>query len=149
MMVSMRISKSLLTVAGVAAFAASALGQAAAPAADLFPAPNPKYFDAPSPSTADVDGFLKAIWGYDNNRSWKVEAIQRTQAPGVSRVTIFVADKSQGNKMDTVRFFTTPDGKFAIADTVFRFGARPFEEMGKLLDAEANGPAQGSATKKL
>jgi len=145
----MRISKSLLTVAGVAAFAASALGQAAAPAADLFPAPNPKYFDAPSPSTADVDGFLKAIWGYDSNRSWKVEAIQKTQAPGVAKVTIFVADKSQGNKVETVRFFTTPDGKFAIADTVFLFGAHPFDDTAKLLAAEANGPATGAASKKF
>jgi protein-disulfide isomerase len=132
--------------------AAVAQAPAAAPApaaAAQFPAVNQKYFDAASPTAEDVNAFLKAIWGYDTNRSWKVMAIQKTQAPGVSKVTIFVADKSQGNKMDSVRFFVTPDGKYAIADTVFRFGARPFEDNAKVLAAEANGPATGGADKKI
>ena len=125
---------------------------AAAPAtssADPFPPINPKYFDAASPTTAEVDAFLKAIWGYDTNRSWRVEAIQKTMAPGVSKVTIFVADKSQGNKVEPVRFYVTPDGKYAIADTVFRFGAHPFEELAKVLEQGADGPAEGSASKKF
>ena len=133
-----------------------AQGTAAAPpvtppavAADPFPPVNPKFFDATSPTTADVDGFLKAIWGYDANRSWRVAAIQKTQAPGVSKVTIFVADKSQGNKVESVRFFVTPDGKFAIADTVFAFGLHPFDDTAKLLAQKANGPAQGSASKNF
>lgn len=120
----------------------------AAPA-DPFPPANPRFFDATSPSAADVDAFLKNIWGWDPNRSWRVEAIQKTQAPGVSKVTVFVADKSQGNKVDTVRFFTTPDGKFAIADTVFAFGPHPFDATAKLLAEQAKGPAEGSAGKGL
>ncbi|MGI4980421.1 MAG: DsbA family protein [Janthinobacterium lividum] len=120
----------------------------AAPA-DPFPPTNPKFFDAASPTTADVDGFLKAIWGYDANRSWRVAAIQKTQAPGVSKVTIFLADKSQGNKVESVRFFVTPDGKFAIADTVFAFGLRPFDATAKVLAEQAKGPAEGSTSKGL
>jgi protein-disulfide isomerase len=148
--VIMRI-KPLFTLAGALALVAGAVSfaQTAAPAADPFPPVNPKFFDAPAPTAAEVDSFLKAIWGYDSNRSWRVEAVQKTAAPGVSKVTIFVADKSQGNKVESVRFYVTPDNKYAIADTVFRFGARPFDDNAKLLEAEANGPAQGSAAKKL
>lgn len=121
---------------------------AAAPA-DPFPPANPKFFDAASPTAAEVDAFLKVIWGWDANRSWRVEAVQKTQAPGVSKITVFVADKSQGNKVDPVRFFTTPDGKFAIADSVFAFGVHPFDATAKLLAQQANGPAEGSASKGL
>ena len=120
----------------------------AAPA-DPFPPANPRFFDATSPTAADVDAFLKLIWGWDTNRSWRVEAIQKTQAPGVSKVTVFVADKSQGNKVDQVRFFTTPDGKFAIADTVFAFGPHPFDTTARLLAEQAKGPAEGAASKDL
>ncbi len=117
--------------------------------ADPFPPANLKFFDAASPSTADVNAFLNVIWGWDTNRSWRVEAIQKTQAPGVSKVTVFVADKSQGNKVDPVRFFVTPDGKFAIADSVFAFGPHPFDATAKVLAEQAKGPAEGSTGKGL
>ena len=146
--VIMRI-QTLLSVAGAFALALGSAAVAQAPAASPFPSVNQKYFDAASPTSAEVDAFLKAIWGYDTNRSWQVMAIQKTPAPGVSKITIFVADKSQGNKVDNVRFYVTPDGKYAIADTVFRFGAHPFEGDAKVLEAEANGPAIGSASKKI
>ena len=145
----MRI-KPLVTSAALALVACTlSFAQQAAPPADPFPPANPKFFDTPSPTAADVDAFLRAIWGYDANRSWRVEAIQKTLAPGVSKVTIFLADKSQGGQVQQVRFFVTPDGKYAIADTVFRFGARPFDETAKLLEQGADGPAQGSASKKF
>ena len=140
--------KTLLLLAGSLGLAASTLAQAPAAApADPFPPADPKFFDAPSPTTADVDAFLKAIWGYDTNRSWRVEAIQKTLAPGVAKVTVFLADKSQGNKVEPLRFFVTPDGKYAIADTVFRFGPKPFDDTAELLRKEADGPAQGVASK--
>ena len=142
----------LASFAAAVALSAGAISyaQQAAPAAgDPFPPANPKFFDTPSPTAADVDAFLKAIWGYDANRSWRVEAIQKTLAPGVSKVTIFLADKSQGGQVQQVRFYVTPDGKYAIADTVFRFGARPFDDTAKLLEQAADGPAEGSASKKF
>jgi len=160
----MRSLKTLLLLAGALSLSAVTHAQApsaastpavatppaaAAAPADPFPPVNPKYFDAASPTTADVETFLKAIWGYDTNRSWRVEAIQKTLAPGVSKVTIFVADKTQGNKVEPVRFFVTPDGKFAIADTVFAFGPHPFAETGAVLRKEADGPAEGAASKDI
>ena len=140
-----------LTVNGVVSTAEAQAAPAAqtAPSTDPFPPANPKFFDVPTPTAADVDAFLKAIWGYDANRSWRVEAIQKTLAPGVSKVTIFLADKSQGSQVQQVRFFVTPDGKYAIADTVFRFGARPFDDTAKLLEQGVDGPAEGSASKKF
>ena len=120
----------------------------AAPA-DIFPRPDLKFFDAPSPTTAMVNAFLNVIWGYDSNRTWRVEAIQQTKAPNVAKVTVFVADKAQGNKVESLRFFTTPDGKHAIADTVFNFGAHPYDELRATLQSRADGPSRGAAAKTL
>ncbi len=130
---------------------ASLTAQTPAPAApaDPFPAPNPKFFDATSPSAADVNAFLKVIWGYDTNRTWRVEAIQKTKAPDVAKVTVFVADKSQGNKVESLRFFTTPDGKHAIADVVFNFGSHPYATEKALISQRADGPSRGAKDKTL
>ncbi len=62
--------------------------------ADPFPPVNPKYFTATTPTAATVDSFLKSLWGYDPNRIWRVEAIEATPAPGVSKVIVFVSDRS-------------------------------------------------------
>jgi protein-disulfide isomerase len=147
----MRTLKTLLLLAGSLCLAATTFAQTptAAASADPFPPVDPKFFDAASPTAADVDTFLKAIWGYDTNRSWRVEAIQKTMAPGVAKVTVFLADKSQGNKVEPLRFFVTPDGKYAIADTIFRFGPRPFDDVAETLRKEADGPAQGSASRSF
>src|SRR5471032_2435567 len=54
-----------------------------------FPKVEQKNFTADSPTTAEVDSFLKAMWGYDENRVWEVAAILKTPAPGVARVVVF------------------------------------------------------------
>lgn len=125
-------------------------GEANTSTADPFPPIDPKNFTAASPTVATVDGFLKAIWGYDLTRIWRVVAIQTTAAPGVSRVTVFVSDKTPGAKVQPSAFFVTPDGKHAIAgDGVISFGLKPFEDARKQLVARAAGPALGSANKAL
>ncbi len=117
---------------------------------DPFPAPNLKNFTAATPSTATVDAFLKQLWGYDANRIWKVEAITTTQAPGVTRVVVFVSDKSPNAKVQTSAFFVTPDGKHAIAgDGVVAFGPTPFAEARQMLQSRADGPARGAQGKQL
>src|ERR1700759_1792871 len=99
----------------------------AAPAAPAkLPEPDPRNFTAESPSRETVDAFLKQFWGYDENRIWQVEAIQKTQAPGVSKVTVAVAQKNNAQQSGGLTFFTTPDGKHLIADDVLPFGAHPF-----------------------
>ena len=124
------------------------LGQT--PKADPFPPANPKYFTAATPTVDTVNAFLKTLWGYDTNRIWRVEAIQKTEAPGVSKVIVFVSDKSPNAKVQTTAFFVTPDGNHAIAgDGVVPFGATPFAELRKTMEARADGAARGAASKDL
>jgi protein-disulfide isomerase len=130
--------------------------QAQAPAApkpaepvNPFPPVNLKNFSADSPTSAEVDAFLKAIWGYDENRIWSVAAILKTKAPGVAKVVVFVADKTQPKKATQTAFFITPDGKHAIADNVIDFGPKPFALDRAVLQDRADGPAEGAAGKDL
>jgi protein-disulfide isomerase len=120
------------------------------PKADPFPQANPKYFTADAPSVDTVNSFLKALWGYDPNRIWRVEAIQKTMAPNTSKVVVFVSDKTPGAKVQPTAFFVTPDGKHAVAgDTVIPFGATPFADLRKTLQARADGAARGATGKDL
>ena len=118
-------------------------------AAPAFPPVNPKNFTATLPTADDVNAFLKAIWGYDENRTWQVAAILKTPAPGVAKVVVFVAENGQAGGAKTTTFFTTPDGKHAIADQVIDFGVKPFAENRKILQDRADGPVQGAASKEL
>ncbi len=118
--------------------------------ADPFPPANPKLFTATSPTTDTVNSFLKSLWGYDANRIWKVAAIQKTDAPGVSKVVVYVAERGANAKVQLTQFFVTPDGKHAIADgTVTPFGATPFADLRQLMQQRADGPARGAAGKDL
>lgn len=122
----------------------------AAPA-DPFPPANPKYFDAPSPTLETVNSFLKALWGYDTTRLYRVMAIQSTRAPGVAKVVVFVSDTSANAKVASTIFYTTADGKFALAEGVgvVPFGASPFSDLRTLLQAHANGATRGTPAKDL
>jgi len=118
--------------------------------ADPFPPVNPKFFTADSPSVDTVNAFLKSLWGYDPNRIWRVEAIQKTMAPNTSKVVVFVSDKTPGAKVQPTAFFVTADGKHAIAgDTVIPFGAMPFADIRKTLQGRADGATRGATGKDL
>ncbi len=120
------------------------------PAADPFPPINPKYFTADSPSVDTVNAFLKSLWGYDPNRIWRVEAIQKTTAPNMSKVVVFVSDKTPGSKVQPTAFIVSPDGKHAIAgDTVIPFGATPFADTRKMLQDRADGATRGATGKEF
>lgn len=127
--------------------------QAATPQApsakSTFPAVNPKNFTATTPTQEDVNSFLRAIWGFDTNRSWEVYGILKTPAPGVAKIVVLVADQRQPGKTMPMVFFTTPDGKHAIADNVMNFGPKPFEETREVLQARASGPSRGAKTNDL
>jgi protein-disulfide isomerase len=141
---------------------APAAGQSAKPAplqlqsldpttrADPFPPANPKNFTATVPALATVDSYLQALLGYDQSRIWRVEAIQKTAAPGISRVVVYISDRAPNSKVQTATFFVTPDGKHGIADqSVVPFGAKPYAENRTLLMERANGPYKGAASKDL
>src|SRR5579862_5244508 len=111
---------------------------------------DPKNFTANSPTREDVEGFLHVSWGYDTDRVWQVAAIQNTPAPNVSKVTVFVAQKSSPQQQAaTLVFYVTPDGKHLISNDVLPFGSHPYADTRHVLNERAVGPSRGAADKKF
>ncbi len=122
---------------------------APAPAAPpVFPKPDPANFTAASPTRDEINAFLESNWGYDENRIWQVQAILKTPVDGLSKVIIFIGDKTGKEKPQGIEFFVLPDGKHVISgDDVIPFGAHPFAEHRADLQQRADGPYRGSASK--
>lgn len=145
----------LAAVAAAAPVLAAAQQQQAPSAPSASPAkipdPSPANFTAASPSRATVEAFLKEAWGYDSDREWKVWAIEKTPAPGVSRVVVQVMQKNDPqHRIASATFLVTPDGKHLIATNLnmLPFGAHPYAETREILMQGANGPSRGVANKK-
>jgi protein-disulfide isomerase len=125
----------------------SAPAPAAAPS---FPAPDPANFTAALPTKETVNAFLHASWGFDENRIWQVEAILKTPVEGVSKVIVYVGDKTGKQKPAAFGFFVMPDGKHIIAsDEVLPFGDHPYADTKAKVKELADGPYRGSASKDL
>ena len=127
-------------------------GTPAAPkaSAPVFPAPDPADFTASAPSKDLVNAFMQANLGFEDNAMWQVQAIQKTQIPGMSKVVVFVGDKTGKQQPYRFGFFTTPDEKhIVVGDRIMPFGDHPFEEYRTILQEKANGPYRGSASKDL
>ena len=124
---------------------------APAPAvAPVFPKPDPANFTATSPSKDIVNAFLQTSWGYDENRIWQVEAIEKTPVEGVTKVIVYVGDKSGKQKATGLLFFVLPDEKHIIAgDEIIPFGEHPYADYRAELQQSADGPYRGSASKDL
>lgn len=117
-----------------------------------FPATSPANFTAVAPSRATVEAFLKEAWGYDADRVWQVWAIEKTPAPGVSRVIVQVAQKNDPqHQIASATFLVTPDNKHLIATNLdmLPFGAHPYAEAREILTQRADGPSRGAASKKF
>jgi protein-disulfide isomerase len=115
-----------------------------------FRPPDPANFTAASPTKEAVSGFLQAIWGYDEERMWQVQAILKTRVEGVSKVYVLVGDKTGKDKPQVFSFYTLPDGKHIITgDEIVDFGANPFADNRQRLEQHANGPYRGGASKDL
>jgi protein-disulfide isomerase len=124
---------------------------APAPAAPpVFPKPDPANFTATAPTKETVNAFLHESWGYDENRMWQVEAILKTSVDGISKVVVYVGDKTGKQKSQALQFFALPDGKHIIAgDEVLPFGDHPYADTRSMLQQRADGPYKGSASKDL
>ena len=124
-------------------------GQAQAPVE--LPKPDPANFTAPSPSKEAVDAFLRESLGFDENRIWQVEAIQKTPVEGFSRVVVYLADKTGKQKPQELDFYVLPDGKHLIVvppnDDIQAFGEHPYAAARAEVQQNANGPYKGSASK--
>lgn len=115
------------------------------------PAPDPANFTAAAPSRGTVEAFLRASWGYDENRIFQVQAIQKTQVQGISRVVVLVEEKgTQQTQPSVLSFLTLPDGKHLIADgQILPFGTHPFADYRAILERDAKGPSRGPANSRL
>ena len=119
-------------------------------AAPVFPKPDPRNFTATTPTKDEVDAFLHASWGYDENRVWEVAAILKTPVPNLSKVAVYIGDKTGKEKPSAFLFFVLPDGKHIIAgDDVYPFGAHPYADNRAILQQRADGPYKGPASKDL
>jgi protein-disulfide isomerase len=124
---------------------------APAPAqAPEFPKPDPANFTAASPTKETVNAFLQSSWGFDDTRVWQVQGILKTAAEGVSKVIIYVGDKTGKQKPSGIEFFVLPDGKHIIAGSdVIPFGAHPYTESRATIEQRADGPYRNAAAKDL
>jgi protein-disulfide isomerase len=95
----------------------------------------------PLPSEATVGAFLKQMFGWNQDLTWKVAEIKPAEAPGFAEVTA-VFNTPQGQQI--FRLFVTPDQKFALTGDIVPFGADPFAAARTDLKA-ANGPVHGAA----
>lgn len=116
----------------------------------VFPKPEPANFTAATPTKEEVNAFLDANWGYDQNRMWQVQAILKTPVDGLSKVVIFIGDKTGKEKPQALEFFALPDGKHVISgNEVLPFGAHPFADNRAQLQQRADGPYRGAASKNF
>jgi protein-disulfide isomerase len=93
------------------------------------------------PSEATVNAFLKHMFGWNQDLTWKVADIKPAEAEGFAEVTA-VFNTPQGQQI--FRLFVTPDQKFALTGDLVPFGADPFAAARADLKA-ANGPVHGAA----
>jgi protein-disulfide isomerase len=122
-----------LCFAGVGAVAQSST--AAKPAASKPVAAS----SASLPSEATVNSFLKKMFGWNQELTWKVADIKPSEAPGISQATV-VFNTPKGSS--TTRIYITPDQKYAFTGELVPFGADPFASTREELKA-ANGPVHG------
>ena len=119
-------------------------------AAPTFPPPEAKNFTAALPTKETINAFLTASWGYDDTRIWQVQAILKTPIDGISKVVVFVGDKTGKEKPAALQFFALPDGKHIITgDQIVAFGENPFADFRAQMQKDANGPYRGAAAKDL
>ena len=93
------------------------------------------------PSEATVDAFLKQMFGWNQDLTWKIAEIKPAEAQGFAEVTA-VFNTPQGQQV--FRIYVSPDQKFAMTGDMVPFGADPFAAARADLKA-ANGPVHGPA----
>src|SRR5271157_469188 len=93
------------------------------------------------PSEATVEGFLKQMFGWNQELTWKIAEIKPSEAAGFAEVTA-VFNTPQGQQL--FRIYVTPDQKFALTGDMVPFGSDPFAAARADLKA-ANGPSHGPA----
>ncbi len=139
----MTIRTSLLLIAGVAVASLSSTAQqggGAAPRPSVKPpAASAHSIDSSMPSEATFNAFLKKMFGWNTELTWKVVDIKPSEAPGISQATV-VFNTPKGQQV--TRIYVTPDQKYAFTGELVPFGPDPFARTRQELKT-AFGPTEG------
>lgn len=117
----------LATAPTVAQKQKAPVGKSAAPAVAVLP------------TEAEVNEFLRRMFGYDVSLTWKVEAILPSDSPGVAHVVATI-----GGQQRPIHLYVLPGGKFAVVGEPIPFGADPFGPVRSTLKARATGASRGA-----
>ncbi|MGZ4825334.1 MAG: hypothetical protein ACXVZT_11995 [Terriglobales bacterium] len=99
----------------------------------------PTHSQGPLPGEATFNEFLKHMFGWNQDLTWKVVEIKPSEATGLSEaMVIFNTPKGQ----QATRIYVTTDQKYAFTGELVPFGADPFAEARQYLKG-ASGPWQG------
>ena len=91
------------------------------------------------PSEATFNEFLKHMFGWNQDLTWKVVEIKPSEAAGLSEATVlFSTPKGQ----QATRLYVTADRRYAFTGELVPFGPDPFAEAREQLKS-ANGPSEG------
>ena len=95
--------------------------------------------NTPLPSEATVNSFLKAMFGWNQDLTWKIAEIKPSEASGITETTVvFSTPKGQ----QATKMYITPDQKFAFTGDLVPFGADPFADARQELKG-VSGPVHG------
>jgi len=92
------------------------------------------------PSSDTVDAYMHHMLGYDPNVKWSIVSISESEVPGMALVVMRVGE-GEGR---LTQLYVSADQKHAIMGEALPFGADPFAEARKRLNAEAQGPSIGA-----
>ena len=91
------------------------------------------------PSEATFNDFLKKMFGWNTNLTWKVVEIKPSEVAGFSEAVV-VFSTPQGQQAQKI--YVTADQKHAFTGEFMPFGADPFADARQALKG-ANGPSHG------
>lgn len=91
------------------------------------------------PTPAEVNEFLRRMFGYDSKVTWSIQGIVPGDGPGVAHVVAII------NGQQAIHLYVLPEGRFAVVGDSIPFGADPFAPVRTVLAAKAAGPHRGPA----
>src|ERR1039458_10883426 len=85
----------------------------------------PANAQGPLPSEATFNEFLKHMFGWNQDLTWKVVEVKPSEAAGLSEAVV-IFNTPQGQQ--ATRIYVTADQKYAFTGDLVPFGADPFAE---------------------
>jgi len=141
-----RFNQLLLAAALVVSGISTCFAQQATPAAAKPASTAASGAVAGVPTQATLNEFLKKMFGWNSDLTWKVVEIKPAEAAGLSAATV-VFNTPQGSQV--IRFYITADQKYAFTGDLIPFGADPFapaRELLKNLSGPSRGPQDSTVT---